>query len=171
MMTTHQALMHHPHDSGKLTLATPAGEREAETPAIKEKGGKDPNWNEAHSIIPPFGDATARKLAIKLYTIDDFYQHDRECHYQVHRQRVYEKNTLPGYITTSPSDTFVQQRLLSTQSYDQTVHLQYHKALGALYQASHSIDHYYVVEEASKFAHRESSRNAHESMAHRSNKF
>ncbi len=95
----------------------------------KGKGGKDLNWNEAHSIIPPFGDATARKLAIKkLYTINDFYQQDRECHYHVHRQRMYEKSNLPGYITTSPDDTFVQQRLSSTQSYDQTVHLQYHKA-------------------------------------------
>jgi hypothetical protein len=111
-------------------------------PRNKGKGGKDPNWNEAHSIIPPFGDVTARKLAIKLYTINDFYQHDRECHYHVLRQRVYEKSNLPGYITTSPTDTFVQQRLLPTQSYDQTVHVQYHKVLGVLYQASNSIDHY-----------------------------
>jgi hypothetical protein len=88
----------------------------------KGKGGKDPNWNEAYySIIPPFGDATARKLAIKLYTINDFFQYESDDHYHVHLQRVHEKSNLPGYITTSPSDTFVRQRLLPTQSYDQTV--------------------------------------------------
>jgi hypothetical protein len=51
----------------------------------KGKGGKDPNWNEAYSIIPPFGDdVTARKLAITLYNVNDFFQYEKHNHYHVH---------------------------------------------------------------------------------------
>jgi hypothetical protein len=84
--------------------------------AYKGKSGKDPNWNEAYSIAPPFGDATARILAITLYNVNDFFQYEKHNHYHVHTQRVYEKSTAPGMMVQSPSDAFVRQRLSPVQS-------------------------------------------------------
>ena len=108
------------------------------------KGAKAPDWLEAYSQIPPFGSSDSKIL---LFNVKDFYEDQNP--YSVQPTRSHERSTEPGQLIRSPSDAFVRCRLPMSQSYDQTVHRTYFKAMDALYQASVSIEHYYVMEESS----------------------
>jgi hypothetical protein len=84
---------------------------------------------------------------ILLFNVKDIYEDHNP--YSVQPARAHERSTEPGQLIISPSDAFVRCRLPMSQSYDQTVHRTYFKAMDALYQAGVSIEHYYVMEESS----------------------
>jgi hypothetical protein len=103
--------------------------------ARKGKGGQAPEWLEAYSQIPAFGSSEKKIL---LFNIKDFYEDHNP--YSVQPARAHERSTEPGQLIRSPSDAFVRCRLPMSQSYDQTVHRAYFKAMDALYQAIRNVD-------------------------------
>jgi hypothetical protein len=95
----------------------------------------------AYSQIPPFGDSDSKIL---LFNAKEFYENHNP--HTVQPARAHDRSTDPGQLIRSPSDSFVRCRLPLSQSYDQTGHRAYYKAMDALYQAGVSIEHYYVME-------------------------
>ncbi len=112
--------------------------------AKKGKGARAPEWLEAYIQITAFGSSESKIL---LFNVKDFYEDHNP--YSVQPARAHERSTEPGQLIRSPSDSFVRCRLPMSQSYDQTVHRTYFKAMDALFQAGMSIEHYYVMEESS----------------------
>ncbi len=143
VMIAYLIKIHPCHDGGQTILpkekAKPMPKEKAKAKVQKHQNG----WKSTAKFLL-FGSSDSK---ISLFNVKDFYEDQNP--YSVQPTRSHERSTEPGQLIRSPSDAFVRCKLPMSQSYDQTVHRTYFKAMDALYQAGVSIEHYYVMEESS----------------------